>query len=144
MWGEGGFKYDSLNQGYLGDCWFLSTMENVGNRDPNLVKNLFLGQDLNNSRIYGIQLYDLGVPTTVVIDDYLPFYSWGDAVLGKPSDNKGLWPMLLEKAFSKFHGNFHAVEGGEPSRSLEVLTSYPGSYKSNSGRTVDDLWNELV
>ena len=144
LWGAGGFQYNSLNQGYLGDCWFLSTMENLGNRDPNLVKNLFLGQDLNNSRIYGIQFYDLGAPTTVVIDDYLPFYSWGDVVLGKPSDNKGLWPMLLEKAFGKFHGNYHAVEGGEPSRSLEVMTSYPGYYKSNSGRTVDDLWNELV
>jgi hypothetical protein len=48
-------------------------MENLGNRDPNLVKNLFLSPELNNSRIYGIQLYDLGVPTTVVIDDYLPF-----------------------------------------------------------------------
>lgn len=144
LWGTNGFEYDSLNQGYLGDCWFLSSMENLGNRDPNLIKNLFINPELNNSHIYGIQFYDLGVQTTVVIDDSVPFYSWGDPVLGKASDNKGLWPMLLEKAFGKFHGNYHAVEGGEPSRSIEVMTSYPGYYKGNSGRTVDDLWKELV
>jgi hypothetical protein len=49
---------------------------------------------------------------TVIIDDYIPTYSWGDAALGAISDDKGLWPILLEKAFGKFHGNYKAVEGG--------------------------------
>jgi hypothetical protein len=47
-----------------------------------------------------------------VIDDYIPTYSWGDAAFEAISDDKGLWPILLEKAFGKFHGNYKAVEGG--------------------------------
>ena len=42
LWGEGGFDYDSLNQGSLGDCWFLSSIGSLGMTDPNLIKNLFL------------------------------------------------------------------------------------------------------
>ena len=61
LWGTGGFKYQSLNQGSLGDCWFLASIISLGNADPNLVKNLFLSPELNNSRIYGVNLFDLGV-----------------------------------------------------------------------------------
>ena len=79
-----------------------------------------------------------------MIDDYVPFYSWGDAALAKPSDNKGLWPILLEKAFAKFHGNFKAIDGGYPKRAIEMMTGWPGFYNSISERSVDTLWNELV
>jgi hypothetical protein len=105
--------------------------------DPNMIKNLFLNQELNSSRIYGINFYDLGFPTTVVIDDFVPFYSWGDAALAKPSDNKGLWPVILEKAFAKFHGNYEAINGGYPDRAIEMMTGFPGSYKGLSTRTAD-------
>jgi len=88
------------------------------------------GNEINNSRIYGINFYDLGVPTTVVIDDYLPFsYSTGASpVFTQPTDNKGLWAMYLEKAFSKYHGNFYTIEGGSPHRALEAMTSFPGKW----------------
>ena len=112
MWGEGGLDWHSLNQGSLGDCWFLCSMENMGSKDPNMIKNLFLHQELNDQRVYGVQFWNLGVPVTTVIDDYIPTYSWGDSAMEAISDNKGMWPILLEKAFGKFHGNYKAVEGG--------------------------------
>lgn len=42
LWGVGGFDWKSLNQGALGDCWFLSSLQNMGSKDINMVKNLFL------------------------------------------------------------------------------------------------------
>ena len=97
-----------------------------------MVKNLFLNQSLNNQRVYGVKFYSLGVPLITVIDDYIPTYSWGDAALEDISDNKGLWPILLEKAFGKFHGNYKATVGGGPSDAITTMTGFPGWYTSNS------------
>jgi hypothetical protein len=36
--------------------------------------------------------------------------------------------MYLEKAFSKYHGNFYTIEGGSPHRALEAMTSFPGKW----------------
>ena len=57
--------------------------------------------ELNDQRVYGLDFYSLGVPVTVVVDDYIPSYYWGPAAFEKVSDNKGLWPILIEKAFGK-------------------------------------------
>ena len=61
LWGTGGFKYQSLNQGSLGDCWFLAGMISLGHADPNFIKNLFLTPEVNSSRIFGVNFHDLGV-----------------------------------------------------------------------------------
>lgn len=108
-------RYDSLNQGRLGDCWFLSALVSLGNKNLELVKGLVVnGGGLNASRIYGINFYELGVLTTIVIDDYLPFMSATGAnpAFANVSDNKGLWTMLIEKAYSKLYGSFKSIEGG--------------------------------
>lgn len=73
-----------------------------------------------------MQFYNLGVPTTIVVDDYIPMYSGGSAAYAKPSNDNGLWPLILEKAFSKFNGSYHASEGGEPNTAVEKMTNSPG------------------
>ena len=98
-----------------------------------MIKNLFLHQELNDQRVYGVQFWNLGVPMTTVIDDYIPTYSWGDSAMEAISDNKGMWPILLEKAFGKFHGNYNAVVGGYPSDAITTMTGFPGWYTSNQG-----------
>jgi len=87
----------------------------LGNKNLELVKGLVVnGGGLNASRIYGINFYELGVLTTIVIDDYLPFMSATGAnpAFANVSDNKGLWTMLIEKAYSKLYGSFKSIEGG--------------------------------
>lgn len=61
-----------------------------------------------------MNFYDLGVLTTVVVDDYLPFMAntGPNPTFANVTDNKGLWALYLEKAFSKFFGSFKAIEGG--------------------------------
>ena len=117
----------------------------LGNKDPSIIPKLFLNTPVNNQRIYGIQFYNLGVPVTVVLDDYVPFYNWDNAppAYSSASDNNGLWPIILEKAFSKFHGTYHAIEAGYPSDAIEKMTGFPGWYQSLSGKTVEDLWQQL-
>ena len=66
-------------------------------------------QNVNNQRIYGVQLYSLGIPLTVVVDDFIPFKKYSPAY-ANIADNNGLWPIILEKAFAKLHGTYHAIE----------------------------------
>lgn len=101
MWGEGGLDWHSLNQGALGNCWFLASMMNMGLKDQAKFEDLFVYTELNDQRVYAVDFYSLGIPVTIVVDDYIPTYSWGLPAFGKVSDNKGLWPIILEKAFGK-------------------------------------------
>lgn len=89
---------------------------------------MFLNQSLNDKRIYGVQLYNLGVPTTIVVDDYIPAYYGTTAAFAKPTNDNGLWPIILEKAFSKFNGSYHASEAGYPNTAIEKMTNSPGKY----------------
>ena len=106
-------------------------MNNLGLKNQDKFKDLFVYEQLNDQRVYGVDFWNLGVPVTVVIDDYIPTYSWGVAALESVSDNKGLWPIFLEKAFGKFHGNYDATSGGQPSEAVTSMTGYPGWYDSN-------------
>jgi hypothetical protein len=58
-----------------------------------------------------VQMYALGVPVTVVVDDIVPFTKEGEPHFAKPTAGKGLWVMLLEKAFAKYTGSYIALKG---------------------------------
>lgn len=45
IWGDGGLVWNSLNQGYLGDCYFLASCELLANKG--ILKNSFLNTPLN-------------------------------------------------------------------------------------------------
>lgn len=64
----------------------------------------------------------------MVIDDYIAIKpgTFVNTVFAKLTDNNGLWPVLLEKAFAKFHGNYATIEGGATNKAIEVLTGAPG------------------
>ena len=71
----------------------------------------------NKEGIYGMNFYALGVPTSVVIDDYL-VTSGSQTYFSDPGDDKSMWVPFFEKAFAKFHGNFHHIDGGWPTTAV--------------------------
>lgn len=72
----------------------------------------------NSKGIYSIRFYELGVPISIVIDDYLPIYPpWLDNYFAWTYKNpaKELWPILLEKAYGKLNGGYGGLAwGGNP------------------------------
>ena len=68
------------------------------------------GNELNYAGIYAFDMYAVGVPITIVVDDYLPLSEGWDGtyhtVLGHIGHDKSLWGPLIEKAFAKLHGNY--------------------------------------
>jgi len=80
---------------------------------PSRVENLFLNLEnkLSPNGIYGVNFYLLGVPHTVIIDDFLPLTAGNTAGTFKTyfagiSPDSALWVPLLEKAFAKLYGNY--------------------------------------
>ena len=76
------------------------------------MESIFLNNknELSPNGIYGVNFYTLGVPHTIIVDDYLPLYKEENgtytaqaAMLG---DDGSIWGMILEKAFAKYHGNY--------------------------------------
>mmetsp|Transcript_19063 Transcript_19063/g.50114 ORF Transcript_19063/g.50114 Transcript_19063/m.50114 type:complete len:422 (+) Transcript_19063:515-1780(+) len=149
---EGGIEPADIAQGQLGDCWLLSAFacmaEHPGfiqnmflQREYNprgkyQVRNGFSAANpgprhsptippsapiLATSQV---RLFDKLKEHFVVvnIDDRIPC----SAQTGKPCftspHGDELWVLLLEKAFAKFCGSYHALEGGQVLWALEAMS----------------------
>ena len=113
------FSPDAIQQGQLGDCWFLSALAVVCTR-PELIRRLFIHPQLNTRGVYALRFWHNGIWTPVLIDDNLPVTSWyvafdtatafsphhthrGGIAFAVGQGNQ-LWPALVEKAYAKLHG----------------------------------------
>ena len=99
---------------------------------PERIWNLFGTKKMNSAGIYSITLYDLGVPVSVVVDDYIPV-SYNDSKYVKADlDEKEIWPILMEKAFAKLNGNYASIVAGWPTDAGYHLTGLDGNYINTS------------
>ena len=126
-------------QGYLGDCWVLASFAACAEK-PARIWNMFDIKTYNAAGIYSLRMYDMGVPISVVIDDWLPI-SGTQNLFVKVNPQKEVWPLLIEKAFSKIHGNYLAIEGGWMIDAGNTFMGTGGEGLSTSSLTVDQIWN---
>lgn len=75
------------------------------------MKSTFLTQNFNRAGVQAVKLYIRGVPTVVVVDDYVPFYNGGLLFNRQPADGS-FWGLIIEKAFAKINGNFEYINYG--------------------------------
>ena len=61
----------------MGNCWFISAASAVAEEKGRL-ESVFLNKEVNANGIYAVNFYTLGVPHTVIVDDYLPLMDKGD------------------------------------------------------------------
>ena len=94
-----------------------------------------------------MNIFQLGVPRTVIVDDYLATtdQSHDDSKLrfGLAGTDKSLWLPLLEKAYAKAVGNYQHMVGGRMARGVRSIVG--GAFESHvhSSTTADKLWKEL-
>lgn len=80
-------------------------------------------------------MYDLGVPISIVIDDYLPMNLNGTSLFDHVDSSQELWPLLVEKAFSKLNGNYWSLTSGFPMDAGYQLMGVAGDYYSLASKT---------
>ena len=141
MWGHNGIKFNDPNQGYLGDCWLIAAAS-IAAKDENRIRKIFHIEDLNSAGVYAVDLFIMGIPVTVTVDDYLPFWQGTDKlVYGAPGPDYSLWMPILEKAAAKLFGNYEILVGGYMGPAIQMLTGAPYFETRNADKSVDELWD---
>jgi len=101
-----------INQGELGDCWFLAPLALLAeSKAYNKVVPPGQGFKKGYQGIFRFRFYRLGEWIEVVIDDRLPTRN-GKLIYLRGSTPNQFWSPLLEKAYAKLNGSYAALEGG--------------------------------
>ncbi len=102
---QNGISYQDINQGSLGDCYFLAGLAGVASRTPSAIQNMIQN---NNDGTYTFRFYNNGVADYVTVDSYLPtdasgsfVYANRDSRLLYNNSANELWVALAEKAYAQ-------------------------------------------
>jgi hypothetical protein len=143
LFGTESIRPRDIEQGEIGNCWFLTSITALAEYEGR-VESLFLNNELSKTGTYGVNMYALGVPITIMVDDYLPLRSWGSGVntrYARVSNDGAIWGPIIEKAFAKFHGNYARIVGGDPVSGVSTLNGSPYERFWTDEESADSIWN---
>jgi Calpain family cysteine protease/LGFP repeat len=106
---DGTFSYQDIQQGYLGDCYFLGSLGAMALQRRSVIQNMFID---NQDGTFTVKLFGQANGTAaaahyVTVDRFLPTnvadsqYS-GQRFARHDDSNLGLWVALAEKAYAQF------------------------------------------
>jgi len=134
-------------QGALGDCYFLSALS-VISQEPERLRQLFINDTPNAAGVYGVKFWKNGRWECVVVDDCFPCSLGDELPLYVHSHNSStiLWPLILEKAYAKYHRSYANIIGGHVSDALVDLSGPDAAveeFQLKAFRNLDILWDKL-
>ena len=111
--------FSDVDQGNLGDSWLLASLAAVAYTSPqHLLKRC--DKSKNSDGEFGVRLGKI----EILVSPEFSAEGYADPIPSGMTDT--LWVALFEKAFAKREGNsYAALEIGNPSRALELLTGKP-------------------
>ncbi|MEO1271360.1 MAG: C2 family cysteine protease [Myxococcota bacterium] len=147
---EAGIKLNDVQQGALGDCYFLATLAAVARTRPERIKEIITdhgdGTYTVNFTLSGI-FSNYTEPVTVDSSFWrnsadTPIYAKeGDT---SSADGPELWVMIIEKAWAKLHGGYGEITGSKADHDARLaITGKEAEYISPSGMTADELFNKV-
>jgi len=99
FWGTGPTMSD-INQGSMGDCYWLSTLQSLAYAQPGKLQEMAV--DLGDGT-YAVQFKRSGVTTYVRVDGDLPTGGWGGLAYAHPlTTGSAMWAPIMEKAYAFF------------------------------------------
>jgi hypothetical protein len=150
-----------INQGDLGDCYFLAALGSVTQTDPKFIQN-HIQQNPNGS--YTVTFYRNGQPVPVTVTGDLPYSaktnsypyanpgSQTDPETGATTDAK--WAAIYEKAYAQFRGGYDVAGQGVAGFRIvddSALADITGNQTQDSdlhpffssGPTISDIQSQL-
>ena len=139
---EGKIEFKDVEQGSLGDCYFLSSITAL-TEYPYLIKEKFRTRQFNEEGYYEIIFFIDGEWQIVFLDDYFPYDPKKNRFAFSKPHNNELWAILLEKAWAKLNGGYSNIIGGIVSEPISSLTGFPTEYLSHKQLEEDEIYEKI-
>lgn len=123
-----GLDMDDIQQGNVGDCYFLASLASMADVDPMSIRKSIV--DLGDGT-YAVRFYRNGAATYVRMDADLPT-SGGRLVYQDLGADRDLWAALLEKGWAYFRRNVGTYISIESGWMQEVYTAMTGKPSINN------------
>ena len=143
LFNAAGPSEDDIVQGYVGDCWYLSSLSSVAKTNADRIRQSVV--DLGDGT-YAVQFTKNGQNVFARVDGNLPTWynqaAYANVVNGKGQSS--LWVAIMEKAMTEFMGStasYNNIDGGWMS------TAYDSMGLSNTdlnAQNATDLVNQLA
>jgi len=113
-----------VNQGEIGDCWFLAALANLADDDVCFNRVVPSGQDFGPDYcgVFRFRFFRFGEWVEVCVDDRLPTRH-GQLIYLRAKDPNEFWSPLLEKAYAKMYGSYFSLSGG---LTIEAAVDFTG------------------
>jgi hypothetical protein len=125
-------SYHDVNQGDLGDCWFVATLAEVALQDPSAIESTITK---NGNGTYGVRFFVDGVAEYVTVNKELPTASGpsdlangSNLVFANGANGEPLWAELVEKAFAQLNAEPNAVHGDELGKAINAYEGIEDGY----------------
>lgn len=118
-----GASRTDICQGSLGDCWFLSAVASLTLHQPLMDQVIPEGQGFGSGYTgrFTFKFWQYGHWQEVEVDDFLPTVK-GELIFLRSRERGEFWSPLLEKAYAKLKGGYHALHLGFPHEALVDMT----------------------
>ena len=111
---SGAPTYQDVNQGYLGDCYFLSSLGEIALKDPSAIESMISS---NGNGTYAVRFMVDGQPDYVTVNSELPVmsgYQWANGSTQEFANSAADdWVPLIEKAYAQLNAQTNAPHGME-------------------------------
>jgi hypothetical protein len=120
---------NDVEQNHIGDCYFMASMAAIAHNDPEAIEHMI--QD-NGDGTYTVTFYEEKSifdfsgpdfkPVEVTVDADFPMKNSKSVFAGEGDGGHEIWPMIMEKAYAQYNGDYPSIEGGWPDEALQQLT----------------------
>lgn len=153
-----GISSHDLNQGLVGNCWFVAACSCLALK-PHLWQKVIPNwkeQEWDPKRpdsyagIFHFQFWVFGKWVDVVVDDRLPTIN-GQLIYCHSKSQNEFWSALLEKAYAKLSGCYESLDGGNTGDAVvdfsgavsEAIDLVTGPYRNDQTKQ-DSLFKDLL
>ena len=135
---------DDVVQGQLGDNNFLSVLIALLQSDKLNIKNIINPEAKATYTAFESNVFINSEPVPIVIDDHFPMLSTNKlAFYGINEDSGNIWPIIIEKTWSKCNKTYENIISGNATEILEFLTLAPADIFAHINEENNDLLDNI-
>ena len=110
---------------------------------PERVQDIMISDDKEEAGIYAMNMYNLGIPFTQIVDDRMPMRSNGQSLFAGIGQDGSFWAMIVEKMFAKWYGNWEHLVGGWMNLAVAALNGSPWVTHIHNNNSHDQIWDYI-